>query len=138
MSNESTRATERGKGTLAAIKSAQLSANRLAESLGRMALDTEGFHFAPTKAAVHLSPQGRKVESVELAEEGDAGWVLKLAGGDPEARSSGRTQRFFPCLKRSSAKRARRLSDCRFLPDRLARNPLGSELARRASAGSGL
>ena len=66
---------------------------RLADTLKAATEELKGFYFTPSPAAIEALPKV-KVENIALGEAVQEGNVLKLANGDPEAKSSGPTQGF--------------------------------------------
>lgn len=69
---------------------------RLASSLKSAAEESGGFLFVPSPEAIARlrKREKKKVESIELGDAGEGGKLLKLANGDPEAKSSGLTEGF--------------------------------------------
>lgn len=68
---------------------------RLASSLKSAAVESRGYVFMPSPEAIAgLRKREKKIESIELGDAGEGGTLLKLANGDPEAKSNGPTEGF--------------------------------------------
>lgn len=83
-------AAEKPVATVSRTASAAGMLGELAASLR----DDGGFHFSPSQAAIDAQPKGHKAGSIALGDASDGGSVLKMAGGDLSAPSSGSTGGF--------------------------------------------
>lgn len=85
--------SKQAKGPAAEVRATAKKLQRLDARLKAAAEQSGGFYFTPSPAAIGSLPTG-KGQSVELGAAAEGGVILKLASGEPEAKSGGPIQGF--------------------------------------------